>query len=143
MREVLQFLAVLGVMCVVIAAMYFFAWLLLTDRQRPSHAPHALDERLRRFLEGQPAGASADVFLRQRFEGYLPGSTRSATVEFERDETGGVNLILTIATEDTPYLRVSPETAETRRAKELGLAREIEVGEPGFDEKFLLETPDA
>ncbi|MBI3724787.1 hypothetical protein HY251_12660 [bacterium] len=45
---------------------------------------------------------------------------------------------LSVRADDLPRLTVALETRATERDKERGLIREIEVGEGGFDDRFLL-----
>jgi len=79
-----------------------------------------------------------------RFEGELPGA-RKVRVTFEEkrgEKEGWQHVLLAVALEPgAPELRITLETAETRRAKLAGQLREIEIDERAFDDRFLIEAP--
>lgn len=89
----------------------------------PRRRPQSLRAR-RRFESGH----EYDVEIVRRAD---PETGRPEPVEAQ------VTVLLEHA---TPWVRVTLENWATRLSKWLGLTREIEVGEEGFDARFLLQT---
>lgn len=77
-----------------------------------------------------------------RFEGKL-ASGRKASVSFFDESVGSSTTTFTrfrVAADEAPHLKVTIETIVKKFEKLVGWSKEIEVGEPNFDDRFLLET---
>ncbi len=79
---------------------------------------------------------------RVAFKGRLV-SGRQARVSFFEESAGSSTFTyvrLEVVASEAPDLKVSRETTMTRVHKWLGLQNEIEIGDPDFDRRYLLET---
>jgi hypothetical protein len=149
--DLLTAILVLALAAFSLRLLYVLAWSYRLGGERYGRLDDLVAEISRiSGLEGPDVGASSFLgrlvsrpkLTNVRFRGRLEGG-RDAFITFRSDEPRSqrhLHVQFQVRTDAAPHLRVTEESLLTIVQKALGWKREIEVGEPDFDRRFLLET---
>jgi hypothetical protein len=127
-----QDLVVLAVMAV--AALGALVYLLGADERRD--AERRRRKKRNRFIKEVESWLTLPAVTARRFEGRIDPDDRLASVAIH--DQGDVTFRVEVF--KGPRIRLTPESPRTRIAKLLGLVKEIEVGDPRFDDLLLVEA---